>query len=241
MVRTPVSFFLLAKIRRFNRTRLTRGIFFTRNRCIITLQDPLNLTLEAHPTYLHASFAALLRLASSVHAVAFPLRTSPYPLNLKPYHGATSLTHILGLLLPAAIESQRYHSVRPRLYILYRLTVLFYIHVLVLEYALQSPETLAEELNLLMQHLYEIQSVERYVTIETLPMMVLKAGGEDAVERRWAVLRLVNVVKLFGAETMVKMMNMFMGYLAGKRYADPRERVLLWDVDALKEEFREVS
>lgn len=139
-------------------------------------------------------------------------------------------------LLSGAVESRGNFKSHPRLYGLCRLTSLLYIHVVFVE-NLHRPENLRRKLRKVLDNLTETEKPENW-TIEMLTILIFKEGKKNAfedLERTLLVLQMITIIKRLSSKTIAKLLNLFFGYLEGKRFSG-RDRAELWNVDQMNEE-----
>lgn len=182
--------------------------------------------------YLKSGFTDLLLFSEFIHTRSIS-KGSPYPAEARAFAQHPHLYQ----LLSGVITDEGDYQQSPRIYNLCRLSVIFYIHAVFLEHHNYSDD-IRFELQKLRDNLREMQGLEKYVTMKSLAVMVFKEGRKDRLnnpDRTMWVLRLMSAVKRMSDETLARALELFFGYLSGKRYVR-RERSELWNVDALEAE-----
>jgi hypothetical protein len=199
---------------------------------VISLPQDISITEQPEKEYLRAGFSDLLLFSEFIHTRSTS-KGSPYPAEA---HAFAQHPHLYQLLAGVIADEGDYQQ-SPRIYNLCRLSVIFYIHAVFLEHHNYSDD-IRLELQKLRDNLREMQGLEKYVTMKSLAVMVFKEGRKDRLnnpDRTMWVLRLMSAVKRMSNETLGRVLELFFGYLSGRRYGK-RERAELWNVDALERE-----
>lgn len=199
---------------------------------VIALPDPLNLSPLPWPAYLGSAFTELTHFAYLVHALSLS-HSSPYPIRA---HVFVLRESIYRLLIGKTAGRDTMFKATPHVRDLCRLAALLTFHSIFLDNC-HDRLALRLELEALESGLSK-QDFDRNGTVEILVVYLFKAGDSNVMRnsgRVLSVLRMITVAKRLSRKTVGKALELFSGYLMGRRYTEDERRVL-WDVEPIERE-----